>query len=82
MHTGLCLFPFPYSLLAPITSETPLTSQSSMEDSSTDDDVFFGLQEVPIPVWLKENPLCNVEDWQAFIKERFDGTNRHDWVSG
>lgn len=75
-------FPFPYSLLAPITRETPITQPSAMEDySSADSEIFFGLKEVPLPLWLKENPLCNVEDWKAFIKKRFDGTTRHDWVS-
>jgi hypothetical protein len=49
-----------------------------MEDSSAND-VFLGLKEVPTPIWMEEHPLCNVEDWKAFQKERPDG--RHDWVS-
>ncbi|XP_039818654.1 uncharacterized protein LOC120681198 [Panicum virgatum] len=47
-----------------------------MEDSSTND-VYLGLYEVPTPIWMEEHPLCNVEDWKAFQRERPDG--RHDW---
>ena len=49
-----------------------------MEDSSTDD-VFLGLKEVPTPIWIVQHPLCNVEDWTTYKRERPDG--RHDWVS-
>ena len=49
-----------------------------MEDSSTND-VYLGLYEVPTPIWIVQHPLCNVEDWKAFQRERPDG--RHDWVS-